>query len=139
MVLDAQTLRDRTKQFAIRLLRLFRALPRTGDALIVGRQLVRSGTSAAANYRAACRARSKPEFVAKLSIVVEEMDETSFWLELLADSGIVKPQRLTSLLQEAGELTRIFASARRTAMGSSSREVGGSGNITKSASHQVTQ
>lgn len=130
MALDAQVLRDRTKQFAIRLVRLFRALPRSGDALIVGKQLLRAGTSAAANYRAACRARSKPEFIAKLCIVVEEMDETLFWLELMSDSGIMKPQRLTGLLQEAGELTRIFSAARRTAM---------AGNITKSASHQVTQ
>ena len=139
MVLDAQTLRDRTKQFAIRLVRLFRALPRAGDAQIVGKQVLRSGTSAAANYRAACRARSKPEFIAKLCIVVEEMDGTLFWLELMSDSGIMKPQRLTSLLQEAGELTRIFSSARRTAMGSFSKGPFGSGNITKSASHQVTQ
>ena len=139
MVLDAQTLRDRTKQFAIRLVHLFRALPRSGDAQIVGKQVLRAGTSAAANYRTACRARSKPEFIAKLCIVVEEMDETSFWLELMSDSGIMKPQRLTSLLQEAGELTRIFSSARRTAMGDSSRVTAGGGNITKSASHQVTQ
>ena len=110
-----EELRQRTKQLALRLIRLVRSLPNRVDGQVIGRQLLRSGTSAAANYRATCRARSKAEFVAKLSIVVEEMDETLFWLELVSESGMVQARRLEGLLREATELTAIFASARRTA------------------------
>ena len=77
--------------------------------------MLRSGTSAAANYRATCRARSRAEFLAKLGVVVEEMDETLFWLELLVDGKIVAEKRMKPLLQEANELTAVFATARRTA------------------------
>jgi len=80
---------DRTKQFALRIVRLFRALPKSDEARVLGRQLLRSGTSVGANYRAVCRARTRAEFVAKLGIVLEEADETCFWLELLADALIV--------------------------------------------------
>ena len=114
---DNQQLRDRTKQLAVRLLRLARSLPNSVDGQVIARQVLRSGTSAAANYRAACRARSKAEFVAKLSIVVEEMDETLFWLELISEARLVPANRLSDLVCEATELTKIFASARRTARG----------------------
>jgi four helix bundle protein len=77
-------LRDRTKAFAIRIVRLFRALPHSREAQVIGNQLLRSGTSVGANYRAACRARSRQEFISRLGVVVEEADETIFWLELLA-------------------------------------------------------
>lgn len=83
-----QDLRLRTKQFALRILRLYRALPAKEEARILGRQVLRSGTSVGANYRAACRARSRAEFIAKLGIVLEEVDETVFWLELLLEGGI---------------------------------------------------
>ena len=82
----ADHLKKRTKQFAIRLVRLFKSLPKTEEAKILGRQLLRSGTSVAANYRAVCRARSKAEFIAKVGTVVEEADETVFWLELLIET-----------------------------------------------------
>ena len=82
---------------------------------MIGRQVLRSGTSVAANYRATCRARSKAEFVAKVGIVVEESDETVFWLELLGDTGIVRPERMEALLGEANELLSIFAASQRTA------------------------
>jgi four helix bundle protein len=87
-VANDQDLRLRTKQFALRILRLYRALPAKEEARILGRQVLRSGTSVGANYRAACRARSKAEFIAKLGIVLEEADETVFWLELLLEGGI---------------------------------------------------
>src|SRR5574341_255353 len=93
MKLHPEQFRNRTKQFAIRLVRLFRSLPKTDEARTIGRQLLRSGTSVAANYRAVCRARSKAEFIAKIGIVVEEADETVFWLELLIDTGIVREKK----------------------------------------------
>lgn len=82
---------------------------------MLGRQVLRSGTSVAANYRAACRARSKTEFIAKIGIVVEEMDETVFWLGLLIETGIVRQEQVNGLLPEANELLAIFAASQRTA------------------------
>ena len=115
MVYRATELKARTKEFAIRIVKLFRALPRTDEARVIGRQVLRSGTSVAANYRAACRARSKAEFIAKIGIVVEEADETVFWLELLIETGIVSPTRMSNLLDEANELLAIFAASQHTA------------------------
>lgn len=114
METQAQALKDRTKQFAIRLIGLFRALPRTDEARIMGKQLLRSATSVAANYRSVCRARSRADFVAKLGVVVEEADETTFWLELLCDSGTVHKDRLQDLIQESSELLAILAASQRT-------------------------
>lgn len=107
--------RSRTKQFAIRIVRLFRSLPKSDEARTIGKQLLRSGTSVAANYRAVRRARSKAEFVAKIGIVVEEADETVFWLEMLIDTGIVAQAKLDNLLKEANELLSIFAASQVTA------------------------
>jgi four helix bundle protein len=90
-----EELRNRSKQFALRIIRLFRHLPRTTEAQVLGKQLLRSGTSVGANYRAVGRARSKAEFISKISLVVEEADETVFWIECLIESGIVKPELLT--------------------------------------------
>ena len=111
----AEELRQRTKAFAVRVIRLFRTLPRTDDARVMGKQLLRSATSVAANYRAVCRARTRATFVAKLDIVVEEADESAFWLELLGETEVLPAARLESLLQEATELTKIFSAARRSA------------------------
>jgi len=110
-----EELRNRSKQFAYRIIMLFRKLPHTTEAQIIGKQLLRSGTSVAANYRAAARARSQAEFISKIGIVVEEADETVFWLECLGDNGIVKPTLLGGLLKEANELLAIFAASQRTA------------------------
>src|SRR6201984_709095 len=110
-----QELRDRTKAFAVRIVRLYRSLPYRTDAQILGKQLLRSGTSVAANYRAACRARSKAEFIAKIGVVIEEADESALWLEFLGDSGVVKKHRLEQLLNEAHQLTAIFTASRETA------------------------
>jgi four helix bundle protein len=112
-----EELRNRSKAFALRIIRLFRSLPRTPDAQVIGRQLLRSGTSVAANYRAACRSRSRIEFAARIGVVIEEADETVFWLELLADSGLVPLARLKDLLEEANELCAIFGASQRTARG----------------------
>jgi four helix bundle protein len=111
----AEQIKRRAKQFALRIIRLFRALPRAPEAQVMGRQPLRCGTSVAANYRAVCRARSKAEFVAKIGVVVEEIDETVFWLEMLVEAGIVRANRMEPLLKEANELLAIFAASQRTA------------------------
>jgi len=110
-----EDLRERTKRFAIRILRLYRALPPKEDARVIGRQLLRSGTSVGANYRAACRARSRAEFIAKLGVVLEESDESLFWLELLLEGEIIREEQLRALITEAKELTSIFVTSLRTA------------------------
>ena len=110
----------KTKSFAARISRLCRALPRTLEGRILGSQLRRSSTSIAANYRAACRTRSRAEFVAKLGTVLEEADETAFWLELLQESGLFPDRKLRSLGEEASELVSIFVSSGRSAKGHSS-------------------
>ncbi|MCI0356009.1 MAG: four helix bundle protein [Acidobacteria bacterium] len=112
---QADALRKRTRDFAIRIIRLFRALPRAEEARIIGRQLLRSGTSVAANYRAVCRARSRAEFVSKMAVVVEEADETLFWLELLVEVDMVRSKRMKPLITEATELLAIFGASLRTA------------------------
>ena len=117
----AEELKNRSKQFAIRIVKLFRSLPRSEEARIMGKQMLRSGTSVAANYRAVCRARSKAEFIAKIGIVVEEADETVLWLELLVDTEIMRASRMNSLLTEANELLAIFAASQHTARQRSAR------------------
>ncbi|HSA92640.1 MAG TPA: four helix bundle protein [Terriglobales bacterium] len=113
-MVPAEELKQRTKKFAIRIVNLYRSLPARDDARTMGRQLLRSGTSVAANYRAVCRARSRPDFVSKMGVVVEEADETVFWLELLVDTGIVPAKRMDGLLREANELLAIFAASHHT-------------------------
>ena len=114
---NAETLKERTKRFALQVIRLCRAMPRSSDSLIITRQLLRSATSVGANYRAVCRARSTADFVSKLGIVLEEADETLFWLELLVDSGAAKADAAAPLLREANELVSIFVASLRTAKG----------------------
>jgi four helix bundle protein len=110
-----QELRDRTKSFAVRIVRLYRSLPLRADAQVLGKQLLRCGTAVAANYRAACRARSKAEWIAKIGIVVEEADESVFWLEMLIDCEIVAAAKLQQLIKEGYELSAIFTASRYTA------------------------
>ncbi len=107
----------RTKQFALRVIRLVEALPKTETGRVIGRQLMRSGTSVGANYRAAARARSRAEFIAKMGIVEEEVDEASYWMELLAEAHVVKKERLEPLMREADELAAICVSSITTARG----------------------
>ena len=104
----------RTKAFSLRILKLADHLPRTTSGRAIGNQLVRCGTSVGANYRAACRSRSRAEFAAKLGIVAEEADETIYWLELLRDGKILPELKIADLLREADELTAIFTAGRRT-------------------------
>jgi four helix bundle protein len=111
----ADALKERTKQFAIRIVAVSRSLPRSREADVVAKQLLRSRTVVAANYRAVCRARSKAEFISKMSIVVEEADEAVFWLELLGDTRLAPAAKLALLLKEANELVAICAASLRTA------------------------
>ena len=106
---------QRTKLFALRIFKLVGALPQTIQGRAVAAQLIRSGTCGAANYRAACRARSKPEFVAKLGVVEEEADETAFWLELIVETELLRAAKVKSLLIEANEIVAIMASSKKTA------------------------
>ncbi len=108
-------LKGRSKRFALQIIRLFRSLPKGEDVRIIARQLLRSGTSVAANYRAACRARSRAEFLAKIGIVVEEADESVFWLELLVESGLAEQEMVAPVAEEANQLLAIFAASQRTA------------------------
>jgi four helix bundle protein len=108
-------LKQRSKKFALSIVSLFQTLPKSDDARVLGKQVLRSGTLLVANYRATCRARSKAEFIAKVGIVVEEADETVLWLEMLTESGIVPPARTDALLKEGNELLAIFAASYNTA------------------------
>jgi len=114
---NADLLKDRTQRFALQVIRLCRALPRTQEGSIITRQLLRSATSVGANYRAVCRARSTADFVSKLGIVLEEADETLFWIELLVESGAARPEKISSVRREANELVSIFVASLRTAKG----------------------
>jgi four helix bundle protein len=106
---------DRTKQFALRVFKLVSALPRTIQGKAVAAQLIRSGASVAANCRAAGRARSKSEFIAKLGVVKEEADESAFWLELIIETDLLSGAKVRPLLAEAGEIVAIMASSKKTA------------------------
>jgi len=113
--MDKKELKQRTKELALRMIRLVEALPKGVTGKAIANQLVRCGTSVGANYRAACRARSKAEFVAKLGIVIEEADEAAFWLELIIEANLLAEERVYPLLSEADELVAIFVSSRKTA------------------------
>jgi four helix bundle protein len=113
--MDADELKNRTKRFALRVLRLVAALPSTIEGDVIRGQLVRAGTSVGANYRAACRGRSRAEFAAKIGLVEEEADESAFWLELTIEGGFLKATQVQVLLDEANELTRTMASSRISA------------------------
>ena len=113
--MNPEELKARTQSFGLRVIRMVAALPRDPAAQVIGRQVLRSGTSVGANYRAACRARSRADFAAKMAIVEEEVDETLYWLELLTKSGLVKAERLQDLTREANELIAIVSASRKTA------------------------
>jgi four helix bundle protein len=112
---DKQDLRTRTKAFALRIIRLFASLPHRADAQVIGKQVLRSGTSVGAHYREGHRARSTAEFVSKMEVAIQELDETIYWLELLVEAGLVQPDRLAPLCDEAGELLAIFVASVKTA------------------------
>ena len=114
--MNQEELKDRTRAFALRIIRLAESLPDTPAAKVVRNQ-IRCGTSVGANYRAACRARSKADFVSKMGIVEEEADETIYWMELLVDADIVKRPRISDLLNEADQILSIVISSIKTAKG----------------------
>ena len=110
-------MKKRTKAFALRTIKLVNSISKDFVGRRIGDQLLRAGTSVAANYRSACRARSKPDFINKLSIAEEEADESALWMELLIEGGVVAERRLTKLLTEANELTAILVASRKTSRG----------------------
>jgi four helix bundle protein len=113
--MDATEMKGRTGQFALRVIRLVQSLPKGRVADVIGKQLLRSGTSVGSNYRASCRARSAADFIAKLAIVEEEADESVYWMELLIESGLVPAARLADLIGEAGQLVAITVASINTA------------------------
>ncbi len=113
--MDQAEMKERTKDFAKRVINLCRQLPDTREGRLIGNQIFRSGTSVGANYRASCMARSKAEFIAKLGIVLEEADETLFWLEILSETKVIKANLLEPLMKEADELVAIFVVSLKTA------------------------
>ena len=112
---EKRDLRERTKAFALRVIRLYSSLPKTTLAQVLGKQVLRSGTSVGAQYREAYRARSTAEFVSKIESSLQELEETTYWLELLVDSELIPAKRLTNLQDEAQQLTAILASSAMTA------------------------
>jgi four helix bundle protein len=113
--MDQQELKIRTKQFALRVMKLVDALPHTRSGNAIANQLIRAGTAVGANYRATCRARSRAEFIAKIGVVEEEADESAFWMELIVDGGLLLARKVAALLREANELTAIMAASRISA------------------------
>ncbi len=110
-------LKVRTKRFGLEIIKLVGTLPRQAAADVIGRQMLRSGTAVGAHYRAACRAQSQADFVSKLARAEEEADETSYWIELLDQSGLIKSECVSHLLIESDELVAILTASRKTAMG----------------------
>jgi four helix bundle protein len=112
---QAKQLQDRTKKFAVRIIKAFPRLPKDEAVRMIGRQFLRSGTSLAANYRAACRSRSAADFISKISVVAEETDETLFWFELLVEAELAEKDLLGPLMNECDELLKIFPASLATA------------------------
>ena len=121
--MTADELRARTKEFALRIIKLVAALPKNVEGRAIANQLVRSGTSVAANYRSACRARSRIEFAAKLGVVLEEADETLLWLELIVAAKLLPAARVNVLLREANELVAIFVTSRKSSLARKKSEI----------------
>jgi len=113
--MDAEELKQRTKKFGLDIIKLVESLPSTQAGRVIGNQLLRSALSVGANYRAACRGRSKADFISKIGITIEEVDESQHWLEMLAEAGIVTPDKLKPLIQESNELIAILTASAKTA------------------------
>ena len=112
---DKSDLKKRTKEFALEVIRLYSSLPKTTEAQIIGKQVIRSGTSVGAHYREASRARSVAEFISKTEVALQELDETTYWFELLIEAAIIPTATVTGLQNEAGELTAILVASVLTA------------------------
>jgi four helix bundle protein len=113
--MNENEMKKRTKQFGLRVIKLVESLPNSQTARTIGNQLLRSGMSVGANYRAACRGRSKPDFIAKAGISLEEADECLYWMEMLQEAGVVPAEKMKDLMKEADELVSIFTASIRTA------------------------
>ncbi len=113
--MNPSEMKIRTKSFALRIIKLVNSLPKGRTSDVIGRQLLKSGTSVGANYRAACRAKSSADFINKMSIVEEEADESIFWMELLVESGLINERRIKDLMAEANEILSIIVSSINTA------------------------
>lgn len=114
MARESTGLKNRTKTYALRIIKLYQALPKSGEAQVIGKQILRSGTSVGAQYREACRAKSQADFINKMEGSLQELDETGYWLELLTESQIVPAERLADLQKENNELTAIFVTSVKT-------------------------
>jgi four helix bundle protein len=112
---DPADLRNRTKAYALRVIKLYQGLPERGEAQVIGKQVLRSATSVGAQYREACRAKSPADFISKMEGSLQELDETGYWLELLAESGIVPAEHIAGIQKENSELTAIFVASVITA------------------------
>ncbi len=115
MAHDVTDLRERTKKYALRMIKLYQSLPHSGEAQVIGKQVLRSGSSVGAQYREACRAKSPADFISNMEGALQELDETAYWLELLVEAGILKPELLTDLQNETNELIAIFVSSVKAA------------------------
>ncbi|GAB4440050.1 MAG: four helix bundle protein [bacterium] len=113
--MNKDDLKDRTKKFALEIIKLVETFPKNNVGFVIGKQLIRSATSVGANYRSACRAKSRADFIAKLSIVEEESDETIYWLEIVLDANLADFEKTKKLLKESNELTAIFTKSKITA------------------------
>lgn len=120
--MNQDELKKRTKQFGLRVMKLVGALPQNSVGRAIGNQLIRSGTSVGANYRAACRGRSKAEFIAKLGIVIEEADESGYWMELIIEGELLPQDRVAPLLDEGNQLTAIMVATRKSAQSNPNRQ-----------------
>lgn len=112
---DPTDLRNRTKTYALRIIKLYQTLPQSGEAQVIGKQILRSGTSVGAQYREACRAKSPADFISKMEGSLQELDETGYWLELLSESEIMPSDQFVDLQKENNELTAIFVASVKTA------------------------
>jgi four helix bundle protein len=117
--MNAEEMKRRTRCFALSVIRLVRAMPKGQESQVLGRQLLRAGTSVGANYRAACRGKSPADFIAKMGIVEEEADETMYWMELLMEAGLLRSEDAGDLMKEADEIVAITVASIRTARGKS--------------------
>jgi four helix bundle protein len=120
-LVNSEELKARTRDFGIRVIRLVEALPKSQSAGVIGRQLLRSGTSVGANHRSACRARSRPDFISKVGIAIEEADESLYWMEILIQAGIMGKNTLVPLMQEGNELIAILTASVKTARAAQKR------------------
>ncbi len=113
--MNREDLQSRTKQFGVRTIRLVDSLPKSKSAGVIGKQLLRSATAIGANYRSACRGRSRADFVSKLGIALEEADETLYWMEMLVESGLISKKQIADLIDEANQIVSILAASSKTA------------------------